>query len=225
LDTLERAWRSAARFPQYDVENTDDLPTYSPFGRSLVHRIRPDLRKSLERAAKASGRSLSQEVEHRLRRSFVEDDKIADAFGDRRTYRLMRHPKTRRAIVGIEIRCGRRRQGQPQDPLFQLQRHQARRPGRVGQAGGRRRRRHPARPQQDHGWRVSARLDRRVSWSVRQDLGTLPAVDRLADHSAPRCHRASKTETGPYCRFAQKADRRWRRGRSAVICADGRSCA
>jgi hypothetical protein len=48
------------------------------------------LRKSLERAAKASGRSLSQEVEHRLRRSFVEDDKIADAFGDRRTYRLMR---------------------------------------------------------------------------------------------------------------------------------------
>jgi hypothetical protein len=61
-------------------------------GKSSVFstRIRPDLRKSLERAAKASGRSLSQEVEHRLRRSFVEDDKIADAFGDRRTYRLMR---------------------------------------------------------------------------------------------------------------------------------------
>jgi hypothetical protein len=61
-------------------------------GKSSVFstRIRPDLRKSLERAAKTSGRSLSQEVEHRLRRSFVEDDKIADAFGDRRTYRLMR---------------------------------------------------------------------------------------------------------------------------------------
>jgi hypothetical protein len=61
-------------------------------GKSSVFstRIRPDLRKSLERAAKSSGRSLSQEVEHRLRRSFVEDDKIADAFGDRRTYRLMR---------------------------------------------------------------------------------------------------------------------------------------
>lgn len=61
-------------------------------GKSSVFstRIRPDLRKSLERATKTSGRSLSQEVEHRLRRSFVEDDKIADAFGDRRTYRVMR---------------------------------------------------------------------------------------------------------------------------------------
>jgi hypothetical protein len=61
-------------------------------GKSSVFstRIRPDLRKRLEVAAKTSGRSLSQEVEHRLRRSFVEDDKIADAFGDRRTYRLMR---------------------------------------------------------------------------------------------------------------------------------------
>src|SRR5436190_20191158 len=61
-------------------------------GKSSVFstRIRPDLRKNLERAAKASGRSLSQEVEHRLRRSFVEDEKVAEAFGDRRTYRLMR---------------------------------------------------------------------------------------------------------------------------------------
>jgi hypothetical protein len=61
-------------------------------GKSSVFstRIRPDLRKRLEVAAKTSGRSLSQEVEHRLRRSFVEDDKIADAFGDRRTFRLMR---------------------------------------------------------------------------------------------------------------------------------------
>ena len=61
-------------------------------GKSSVFstRIRPNLRKSLEKAAKTSGRSLSQEVEHRLSRSFVEDDRIADAFGDRRTYRLMR---------------------------------------------------------------------------------------------------------------------------------------
>jgi hypothetical protein len=61
-------------------------------GKSSVFstRIRPILRKSLEKAAKTSGRSLSQEVEHRLSRSFVEDDRIADAFGDRRTYRLMR---------------------------------------------------------------------------------------------------------------------------------------
>ena len=61
-------------------------------GKSSVFstRIRPDLRKSLERAAKTSGRSLSQEVEHRLRRSFVEDERIAEAFGNRRTYRVMR---------------------------------------------------------------------------------------------------------------------------------------
>ena len=61
-------------------------------GKSSVFstRIRPDLKESLEKAAKKSGRSLSQEVEHRLRRSFVEDDKIADAFGDRRTFRIMR---------------------------------------------------------------------------------------------------------------------------------------
>jgi hypothetical protein len=61
-------------------------------GKSSVFstRIRPDLRKWLEKATKQSGRSLSQEVEHRLRRSFVEDDKIAEAFGDRRTFRLMR---------------------------------------------------------------------------------------------------------------------------------------
>ena len=61
-------------------------------GKSSVFstRIRPDLRQGLEKAAKQSGRSLSQEVEFRLRRSFVEDDRIADAFGDRQTYRLMR---------------------------------------------------------------------------------------------------------------------------------------
>ena len=61
-------------------------------GQSSVFstRIRPDLRRLMEKAAKQSGRSLSQEVEYRLRRSFVEDDKIADAFGDRQTYRLMR---------------------------------------------------------------------------------------------------------------------------------------
>ena len=48
-------------------------------------RIRPDLRDRLEKAAKQSGRSLSQEVEHRLRRSFVEDDKLlmSSATGER----------------------------------------------------------------------------------------------------------------------------------------------
>src|SRR2546423_3193307 len=60
-------------------------------GKSSVFstRIRPDLRKKLEQAAKKSGRSLSQEIEHRLRRSFDEDEKIADRFGDRKTFLLM----------------------------------------------------------------------------------------------------------------------------------------
>jgi hypothetical protein len=61
-------------------------------GKSSVFstRIRPDLRKNLEKAANQSGRSISQEVEYRLRRSFIEDERIAEAFGDRETYRLMR---------------------------------------------------------------------------------------------------------------------------------------
>jgi len=61
-------------------------------GKSSVFstRIRPDLKKKLGQAAQRSGRSLSQEVEHRLNRSFVEDEKIAETFGDRRTFILMR---------------------------------------------------------------------------------------------------------------------------------------
>jgi hypothetical protein len=61
-------------------------------GKSSVFstRIRPDLRQKLEEGAKKSGRSLSQEIEHRLRRSFVEEEKISDAFGDRRTFLIMK---------------------------------------------------------------------------------------------------------------------------------------
>jgi hypothetical protein len=61
-------------------------------GKSLVFstRISPELRGAMEKAAKSSGRSLSQEVEHRLRRSFAEDETIVDLFGSRQTYRVMR---------------------------------------------------------------------------------------------------------------------------------------
>jgi hypothetical protein len=78
-------------------------------GKSSVFstRIRPDLRQSLEKAARRSGRSLSQEVEYRLRRSFIEDDKIADAFGDRQTYRLMR-------MMTDAIHFSQLRSGQPE---------------------------------------------------------------------------------------------------------------
>jgi hypothetical protein len=62
------------------------------FGKSSVFstRIRPDLRKKLDAAATKSGRSVSQEVEHRLRQTFIDEDQIADRFGDRLTYSLMR---------------------------------------------------------------------------------------------------------------------------------------
>lgn len=53
-------------------------------------RMRSDTKAKLDSEAKKHGWGLSQEIEHRLRRSFDEDDKIADAFGDRRTFRLMR---------------------------------------------------------------------------------------------------------------------------------------
>jgi hypothetical protein len=44
-------------------------------------RMRPDTRARLTRAAKASRRSLTQEMEHRLRGSFAEDDKAVEFFG------------------------------------------------------------------------------------------------------------------------------------------------
>jgi hypothetical protein len=47
----------------------------------LSTRLQPDTRKRLVAAAESSGRSLSQELEHRLRRTFVEDDKAVDFFG------------------------------------------------------------------------------------------------------------------------------------------------
>ena len=50
-------------------------------------------------SAKASGRSLSQEVSYRLRRTFIEDDKIEAAFGGRENYLVMR-------MVGLAMQWG-----------------------------------------------------------------------------------------------------------------------
>ena len=47
----------------------------------LSTRLQPDTRARLSKAAKASGRSLSQELEHRLRGSFIEEDKVVDFYG------------------------------------------------------------------------------------------------------------------------------------------------
>ena len=59
-------------------------------------RIRPDLRASLVAAAKKRGRSLSQEVENRLRRTFIEDEKMEVAFGSRTNFLILR-------IVGLAM--------------------------------------------------------------------------------------------------------------------------
>ena len=63
---------------------------YSGKSEVLSTRIRPDTRKQLVAAAHASGRSLSQEVEHRLRRTFADDVEVTKIFGSPRNYGLMR---------------------------------------------------------------------------------------------------------------------------------------
>src|SRR5262245_40730201 len=56
-------------------------------GRTAVlsTRLQPDTRKRLVAATQASGRSLSQELEHRLRRTFTEDDKAVEFYGSEQT--------------------------------------------------------------------------------------------------------------------------------------------
>jgi hypothetical protein len=52
-------------------------------GRTAVlsTRLQPDTRRRLVAATEASGRSLSQELEHRLRRTFIDDDKAVEFYG------------------------------------------------------------------------------------------------------------------------------------------------
>jgi len=52
-------------------------------GRTAVlsTRLQPDTRRRLVAAKEAGGRSLSQELEHRLRRTFIEDDKAVEFYG------------------------------------------------------------------------------------------------------------------------------------------------
>jgi len=52
-------------------------------GRTAVlsTRLQSDTRKRLVAAAGTSGRSLSQELEHRIRRTFIEDDKAIEFYG------------------------------------------------------------------------------------------------------------------------------------------------
>jgi hypothetical protein len=63
---------------------------YSNKSRVLSTRIREDTRAALEGAAAESGRSLSQEIERRLRQSFDQDRLISAKFGTRQNYALLR---------------------------------------------------------------------------------------------------------------------------------------
>jgi hypothetical protein len=56
----------------------------------LSTRISPELRSRLEAEVESTGKTLSREIEHRLRRTFIEDDKIEAAFGGRQNYALMK---------------------------------------------------------------------------------------------------------------------------------------
>jgi hypothetical protein len=53
-------------------------------------RLRAETKAKLEGAAKAHGHSLSQEVEHRLIRSFDEEERITERFGGRKNYAVLR---------------------------------------------------------------------------------------------------------------------------------------
>ncbi len=65
----------------------------------LSTRITGDLRQSLEDAAATSGRSLSSEIEHRLRRSF-DDDRVIDQLGGQQLYAILRTVAATMSMAG-----------------------------------------------------------------------------------------------------------------------------
>jgi plasmid stability protein len=56
----------------------------------MSFRITPDTKTALRRAAATSGRSLSQEAEHRLRRGLDEEEAISRLWGDLKTSAMLR---------------------------------------------------------------------------------------------------------------------------------------
>jgi len=69
---------------------------YIDKGSVFSARIRSDTRRDIEKAARKSGRSLAQEIEHRLRRSFEDDRTISRRFGSRETYAVAR-------LIGLAV--------------------------------------------------------------------------------------------------------------------------
>jgi hypothetical protein len=62
---------------------------YAEKSSVLSTRITADLREWLERATRKSGRTLSQEIENRLRQTFIEERQMIDRFGSERTARVL----------------------------------------------------------------------------------------------------------------------------------------
>jgi hypothetical protein len=62
----------------------------------LSTRLQPDTRARLLEAAKANRRSLSQELEHRLRRTFTEDDKTVEFYGTEQTAAVVK-------LIGLTV--------------------------------------------------------------------------------------------------------------------------
>jgi hypothetical protein len=56
----------------------------------LSTRISSELRARLEAQVEQSGLTLSREIEHRLRRSFIDDEKISEGYGNRRNLAIMK---------------------------------------------------------------------------------------------------------------------------------------
>jgi hypothetical protein len=62
----------------------------------LSTRLQPDTRARLSDAAKTNRRSLSQELEHRLRASFIQDDNVVDFYGNQSNAAIVK-------LVGVVI--------------------------------------------------------------------------------------------------------------------------
>jgi plasmid stability protein len=63
---------------------------YTGKSEVMSFRITPDTKTALRRAAATSGRSLSQEAEHRLRRGLDEEEAISSLWGDVKTSAMLR---------------------------------------------------------------------------------------------------------------------------------------
>jgi hypothetical protein len=72
---------------------------YKGKGKVLSTRITAELREAIEESSRTNGLSLSQEIEHRLRRSFDEDQSIIKIFGNRRNYAVLRLISSYMAVI------------------------------------------------------------------------------------------------------------------------------